>query len=163
MYERKLSPAQTAENVQALGIDASKGLLVAGESAGADLALVVAGQFMNEGLSPPLTGVYAALPSCVTEGDVPQKYKEHFFSREQNADAPMLKAESMDFVDSTLIPHLLWDPVLTHRRHLQARQEVPMGHPPSSQESGQVPTHIPPSMWSGPRARLCHCFGGHTQ
>lgn len=56
---------------------------------------------MDEGLSPPLTGVYAALPSCVTESDVPQKYKEHFFSHEQNADAPMLKAVSMEFVDST--------------------------------------------------------------
>lgn len=107
----------TAENAQALGIDASKGLLVAGESAGADLALVVAGLCMDEGLSPPLTGVYAALPSCVTESDVPQKYKEHFFSHEQNADAPMLKAVSMEFVDSIYKPDRKspWATPLVHK------------------------------------------------
>lgn len=95
-----LKHSQTAENAQILGIDSSKGLLIAGESAGADLALVVAHIYAEEGLSPTLTGVYAALPSCVNEVDVPEKYNEYFFSHEQNAQAPMLKAESLRFVNS---------------------------------------------------------------
>lgn len=76
--------------------------MIAGESAGADLSLVVAHLYTDEGLSPPLTGVYAALPSCVNEKDVPEKYKDHFFSVDQNSEAPMLKAESLKFVHSRL-------------------------------------------------------------
>lgn len=56
---------QTAENVKSLGIDPDKGFLVGGESAGGEMAVTAAHLYVNDKLSPPLTGIYAAMPGGV--------------------------------------------------------------------------------------------------
>lgn len=92
-----------AAHAHELGIDPARGLLVAGESAGADIALAVAHAYRQgvrgEGL-PPLTGIYAPLASAVTRDSVPGKYRDRFVSMEQNADAPVLSAASVAFIRS---------------------------------------------------------------
>lgn len=62
------------------------------------MALVVAQLCHDGGMSPPLTGVFAPIPSGVSEETLPQRYKEHFFSKQQNADAPMFSADSVKFI-----------------------------------------------------------------
>ena len=88
-----------SENVEQLNIVPEKGFIVGGESAGANLALVVAHLYVYEmGNSPTLTGIYAAIPPGVDEHTVPEKYQDYFMSMDQNADAPMLSKESVDFI-----------------------------------------------------------------
>ena len=89
-----------AENAHSLGINPQKGLLVGGESAGADLALSVSVLLRDAHISPALTGVYASIPAVIDEESVPEKYKDRFLSLEQNANAPCLTAESMKFIQS---------------------------------------------------------------
>lgn len=93
---------QTAENVQSLGIGPEKGFLVGGESSGAEMAVIAAHLYVNDKLSPPLTGIYAAIPGGVNHQTVPEKYKDRFISLEQNADAPILSRSSVDFIWSEL-------------------------------------------------------------
>jgi len=52
---------------------------------------------------PPVTGIYAAISSVVSDESVPDHYRDRFVSMEQNAHAPLLGAESMAFVRSKLI------------------------------------------------------------
>ncbi|KAH0493954.1 hypothetical protein TgHK011_000594 [Trichoderma gracile] len=88
----------TAQNAKTLGIDPAKGFLVGGESSGADMALIVAHMCLDDGLRPPLTGIYAAIPGGVNDETVPEKYKDRFISFEQNADAPVLSTASISFI-----------------------------------------------------------------
>lgn len=67
------------------------------------MALVVAHLCRDSDLSPPLTGIYAAMPAGATKETVPQKYRERFFSMEQNAFAPVVSAETLDFIRSKLV------------------------------------------------------------
>ncbi|KAJ6445989.1 lipase 2 [Purpureocillium lavendulum] len=86
-----------SRNAKALGINPRKGLLVGGESSGADMALVVAHLCRDSNMMPPLTGIYAPMPGGATKETVPAKYRDRFISLEQNARAPMLWAESIEF------------------------------------------------------------------
>lgn len=62
------------------------------------MALIVAHLCLNDKLSPPLTGIYAAMPGGVNHETVPEKYKDRFVSFEQNANAPVLSLESLKFI-----------------------------------------------------------------
>ncbi|KAH8891894.1 alpha/beta-hydrolase [Thozetella sp. PMI_491] len=97
-----------AENAGLLGIDAEKGLLVLGESAGADIALAVAHLYQDEKTSawPALTGIYAAGNSAMSEHTLPEKYRDHWISWKQNAKAPMWTVESMALVREHYKPDL---------------------------------------------------------
>lgn len=66
------------------------------------MAVIAAHLYVNDKLSPPLTGIYAAMPGGVNHQTVPEKYKDRFISLEQNADAPILSASSVDFIWSKL-------------------------------------------------------------
>lgn len=84
--------------MKSLGIDPEKGLLVGGESSGAEMAVIVAHLYLNDKQSPPLTGIYASMPGGVNHETVPEKYRDRFISLEQNADAPVLSAASLAFI-----------------------------------------------------------------
>ncbi|KAK0622431.1 Alpha/Beta hydrolase protein [Immersiella caudata] len=87
------------KNAKELGINPSRGLVVFGDSNGADMALVIAhlhAQEQPEG--PKITGLYLACPVSMIEENVPEEYKEYFLSMEHNTDAPGLTAESVRFV-----------------------------------------------------------------
>lgn len=85
-----------ARSAQELGADPSQGFVVGGTSAGGNLAAVVAHLARDEGLSPPLTGQYLAIPALAGDGQIPSKYKDRFFSMEQNKSAPVLPRAAMD-------------------------------------------------------------------
>ncbi|KAL7946443.1 Alpha/Beta hydrolase protein [Trichoderma barbatum] len=87
-----------AQNLESLGIDPEKGFLIGGESSGAEMAMAVAHLCLNDKLAAPLTGIYAAITGGVNKETVPDKYKDRFFSLEQNAEAPVLSTTSLEFV-----------------------------------------------------------------
>ncbi|OMP85463.1 AB hydrolase superfamily protein B1A11.02 [Diplodia seriata] len=82
-----------------LGADPSKGFLVGGSSAGANIAAVVSHLARDEKVSPPLTGVFLAVPTTLPEGAVPEKYKDRYRSRDESKSYemsdPMAMLEAM--------------------------------------------------------------------
>ncbi|GAW21629.1 hypothetical protein ANO14919_111520 [Xylariales sp. No.14919] len=93
-----------ADHTADLGIDPARGLLVAGESAGADLALAAAYLWTEKGNTPRVTGVYSSVSSAASLQTVPRKYKSQFMSMDECADAPVMSAEAADFIKSIYKP-----------------------------------------------------------
>ncbi|OIW26347.1 alpha/beta-hydrolase [Coniochaeta ligniaria NRRL 30616] len=90
-----------AENHADLNINLSRGFIIAGESSGADIALVLAHLYAEEQLSsPPLTGLFLSCPMVMNRDTVPEKYKDSFISMEQNAKGPIITPESIEFIMS---------------------------------------------------------------
>ena len=88
-----------------LGADSSKGFLLGGVSAGGNITAVVAQKAVEEGMSPPLTGLWLCVPLLFPSIDqVPDKYKELWFSHEQNKDAPVLNQDAIAAVGKHLEP-----------------------------------------------------------
>jgi len=90
----------TAAHFEELGGNAKKGFLVGGISAGGNFGSVASHLYLNDKLSPPLTGVYLSIPACVDPGSVPEKYKHVYLSHKQNAEAPLLSAASCTLFES---------------------------------------------------------------
>lgn len=80
----------TAAHPELHGGDLSKGFVVAGISAGANLACVISHLARDEGLTPVLTGVYLSIPSLLSPAAVPDELKAQYKSREENKHAPIL-------------------------------------------------------------------------
>ena len=91
-----------AKNAASIGADPTAGFILGGVSAGGNLTAVTAQKALNENLSPPLTGLWACIPVLLTDDIVPEKYKSLFFSREQNADAPVFNMNAILYVDKYL-------------------------------------------------------------
>ncbi|KIW12629.1 hypothetical protein PV08_09907 [Exophiala spinifera] len=85
-----------AENAKSWGADPTVGFVIGGTSAGGNITAVLAHVARDEGLSPPLTGQYLAIPALVPHDKVPEKYKKYFLSFEQNRDAPVLPVAAID-------------------------------------------------------------------
>lgn len=85
-----------AENYKQFGADPSKGFIVGGTSAGGNLTAVLAHQARDEGLSPPLTGQYLAIPAVGRGELVPEKYRDRDLSMEQNNDVPVLPVAAVN-------------------------------------------------------------------
>ncbi|KAB8217654.1 hypothetical protein BDV33DRAFT_193371 [Aspergillus novoparasiticus] len=77
-----------AANASALDADLTKGFVIGGGSAGGNLSIVTAHRAVKEKLSPPITGILASIPVCMSQETVPEKYKHLWVSREQNGNAP---------------------------------------------------------------------------
>lgn len=77
-----------AANESALDADLTKGFVLGGGSAGGNLSIVTAHRAVKEKLSPPITGALISIPVCMSKETVPEKYKDLWVSREQNANAP---------------------------------------------------------------------------
>ncbi|GME42156.1 alpha/beta hydrolase fold-3 domain-containing protein [Neofusicoccum parvum] len=86
-----------AANHASLGanVDPGAGFIVGGASAGANLAAVVAQRWLDEKASPPLTGLYLSIPVLLDEEIVPDRYRDLWFSRDQNANAVIVNADAM--------------------------------------------------------------------
>ncbi|KFA50842.1 hypothetical protein S40293_05818 [Stachybotrys chartarum IBT 40293] len=112
----------TAQNAGSLGINPSKGLLIGGISAGADLCLAVSYLCRESRMSPPLTGVYASIMTGLDAGNVPDRYKDRFFSMDQNKDSYMLSAGSVSFFRKHYAPEpnnpLAWPAALPDHKGL---------------------------------------------
>jgi len=79
-----------AKNAISWGANPSVGFVIGGNSAGANITAVLTHLARDEGLSPPLTGQYLAVPAVLPETKVPEKYKKYYLSQEQNIDVPVL-------------------------------------------------------------------------
>ncbi|RFU24935.1 hypothetical protein B7463_g11397, partial [Scytalidium lignicola] len=80
------------------------GLFLGGISAGANLAAVISHFYIEDKISPPLAGMYLGVPSTVTPGAPPEKYKDAYLSREQCREAPILNARSMAMTEKLYKP-----------------------------------------------------------
>jgi len=74
--------------------------LVGGTSAGGNFAAVVSHLYLNDKLSPPLTGAFVSIPVLIAPQLVPDKYKNMYLSREQNKDGAILGANTIALFDS---------------------------------------------------------------
>ncbi|KAK7459000.1 MutS domain V [Colletotrichum acutatum] len=88
----------TVDNAKTIGINLSKGFLVGGESAGADLALGVNRLWIDEKQTPKLTGIFSSISGALAEDTVPETYRNRFLSLKQNASAPVVTADSIEFI-----------------------------------------------------------------
>ncbi|CZT23344.1 related to Putative sterigmatocystin biosynthesis lipase/esterase STCI [Ramularia collo-cygni] len=94
-----------AANASSLGADPSKGFIVGGVSAGANITAVIAQKYLDEGISPPMTGLWLSVPLLFSfKENVPEKYRDQWFSREQNKDAPVLDGNALDAIWDHLAP-----------------------------------------------------------
>ncbi|KAL4922935.1 alpha/beta hydrolase [Aspergillus undulatus] len=89
-----------AANARALDADLSNGFVIGGASAGGNLSIITAHRSVKEKLSPPITGVLASIPVCMSKETVPEKYKDLWLSRQQNANAPGLDAKAVRGYDA---------------------------------------------------------------
>lgn len=96
-----------SKNASSLSADLSAGFVLAGLSAGGNLATVAAQKALEANLSPGLTGVLASVPYCLSEEIVPQEYKDLWFSRDQNANAPILGSSEMNMMTRQWEPNPL--------------------------------------------------------
>ncbi len=94
-YFTILLTCETAAHIEELGVNPTKGFIVGGISAGGNLGAVVSHIYRDEGLNPPLTGVYLSIPSTCPPDVLPEKYKEFYLSREQNKNAPVINNANM--------------------------------------------------------------------
>lgn len=94
-----------AANATSLGADPIKGFVIGGVSAGANMSAVIAQKHLEQGISPPLTGIWLSVPLLFSSTEsVPEKYREQWFSREQNKDAPVLDGDAIDAIEELLEP-----------------------------------------------------------
>ncbi|KFY14233.1 hypothetical protein V492_02762 [Pseudogymnoascus sp. VKM F-4246] len=84
-----------AKNPDKHGGDLHKGFIVAGVSAGANMAISSSHLARDETLTPELTGVWLNIPSVMAPEAVPEKWKSEYISREENKDAPILNQASI--------------------------------------------------------------------
>lgn len=85
-----------AANARSFDADPSLGFIVGGTSAGGNLTAVLAHLARDEGLSPPLTGQYLAIPAVGGRHYIPEKYHDRFLSYEQNRVVPVLPMDAID-------------------------------------------------------------------
>lgn len=67
-----------------------------GVSAGANLTAVTAQRWLDEKKAPAITGLVLIIPALIRPQFVPEKYKDIWTSLEQNAEAPLFNAASID-------------------------------------------------------------------
>lgn len=124
------SVRQVTENASKLGADLSKGFIVGGVSAGANLAAIVAHLARDEKLSPPVTGSLLQVPLTLSLESIDEKYRAEVTSPVENAEAPILNVKTVGMLLGELISRH-WVPY--HRtppytnelvRQLQARPQV---------------------------------------
>ncbi|KAF2113159.1 Alpha/Beta hydrolase protein [Lophiotrema nucula] len=94
-----------AANAGKFGGDPTKGFIVSGESAGGNLAAIVAHEAADADLSPPITGALLNVPSVVHPEAVPEELKPHYNSYEEFKDALVLPRKALDFLFGNYKPN----------------------------------------------------------
>ncbi|KAH6652734.1 Alpha/Beta hydrolase protein, partial [Truncatella angustata] len=86
---------------QHLAASPSVAFLVGGISSGANFAGVIAYTARDEGLSPPLTGVFLSIPVALWPNAyhlVPSEWSDQLQSTKQNSDAPLLTVKGLELI-----------------------------------------------------------------
>lgn len=91
----------TARNPNKHVGDLTKGFIVAGISAGANMAASCSHLARDDDLKPEITGLYLGIPSLLAPEAVPERWKSEYKSREENKDAPILNAGAIALFRST--------------------------------------------------------------
>lgn len=110
---------------------AEAGFIVGGTSSGAHSAAVLTRLYLDEGLSPPLTGQFLSCGGYINPSAVPPKYRDAYLSREQNGDAPVLTTKFLRLFQDAEKPDTgsrLWTPMVGYPDCL----ELMRGHMPSA-------------------------------
>lgn len=123
-YPNTNGPTQLSEHASEIGADLTKGFVFGGTSAGGHIAIPLTHRARDEGLQPPLTGVYlnvtpSLVPQSLTD-DLVEKYKNLYQSRGVLKDGITLSTVSMDFYDEAVEPNFsspLWSPLLWPTGH----------------------------------------------
>ncbi|KAF2730636.1 alpha/beta-hydrolase [Polyplosphaeria fusca] len=95
-----------AANAASVGADPSKGFIVGGESAGANVTAVVTHEAVDAGLSPPITGSYLRIPYLIHQTAVPDEWKAHYNSYNDHPNEPILSHKDLDYFESHYKPDL---------------------------------------------------------
>jgi acetyl esterase/lipase len=90
----------TAANSHVHGGDLSKGFIVGGISAGANLVCSVSHLARDDGMTPKITGLFLSIPSLLEPLAVPEKWKSEYKSREENKNALVLNQDAISFFRS---------------------------------------------------------------
>ncbi|KAH7070333.1 Alpha/Beta hydrolase protein [Paraphoma chrysanthemicola] len=75
------------------------GFVVGGFSAGSSFATVCAQLARDEGLQPPITGQLLSLPSTLHHSVYPEKWRSELLSYQQNSNAPVINAKSIEIFE----------------------------------------------------------------
>ncbi|KAL1641058.1 hypothetical protein SLS58_006330 [Diplodia intermedia] len=101
--------ANASPSSPTIAADPAKGFILHGESAGGNMAVVLALLARDEALRPPLTGVSASIPAVLPPGGgdrLPEKFRPEYRSYEQNRDAPGLDREAVGFLIGNYNPDM---------------------------------------------------------
>ncbi|OAA77935.1 Alpha/beta hydrolase fold-3 [Akanthomyces lecanii RCEF 1005] len=110
-----------SKNYKDLGASPTLEFIVAGCSAGGNIAASMALVARDENLNPPLTGTYLNVPELVSpELKLPDKYAPLWLSRNQNKAAPILDQPFIDFLMECYKPDF--------KSHYFAPAHHPQGH-----------------------------------
>jgi acetyl esterase/lipase len=86
---------EVVENALSFGGDLTKGFLVAGVSAGANMTATIAHLYRDEGRQPPITGLSLSIPSLLAPEAVPESIRDEYRSREENKDGLVVNAKAI--------------------------------------------------------------------
>lgn len=115
-----------AQHATLLGADPSKGFILGGVSAGGHLTTLTAQRAVKEKLSPPLTGLWVAVPvTTLTEEGIPSQYRSDWVSRTQNEHAPILDVADINFSKEAYKPNITSDNFTPFMYPDRARQLPP--------------------------------------
>lgn len=84
--------------------DPSRGFIVGGTSAGANLAASIAHLARDEQLDPPLTGQMLVAGTYISHRHVPKRYRPWYLAREQNRDAPVFDLDLSEMFQNAFRP-----------------------------------------------------------
>jgi acetyl esterase/lipase len=92
-----------AANHKDLGADASKAFILGGVSSGATSSCTISHLWRDEGITPPLTGLYLSVPAPCIVSSLPEKYRSKEKAWDQNQNAPFFDREASNFLLSKLL------------------------------------------------------------
>lgn len=95
---------KAAQNAAQLGADLSKGFIVAGTSAGGNIAATISHLARDEKFSPPLTGCHLMIPTMCANYALPEKYRQYEHAWEQNKNAAILSRKACDLFYDCYLP-----------------------------------------------------------
>ncbi|RPB16701.1 hypothetical protein P167DRAFT_532246 [Morchella conica CCBAS932] len=124
-------------NPDKLNADLTKGFIIGGTSAGANMSSIVAHLARDENLTPPLTGQLLSQGNFFSRGHldfIPEELRAEYTSDIDNKDAVIISAKSMEYIFNTVKPDPtspLFSPVLfkSHKGLPKAFFEVAGGDP----------------------------------
>lgn len=87
-------------------VNPQRGFIVGGVSAGATSTIAISHLYRDEGISPPITGLYLSVPGLLFEA-VPERYKHEYTSHLECGDAPIMNTEDLGLLMLGKLPLIM--------------------------------------------------------